>query len=422
MNEDFDFRKELSSGPLKQKGFTEELRKRIEHEIDHKKRFDFNWRKLTVRTAMTFAVLFAASQVIMHLPSSKTADEAVQPNAKMLSANAVNAEAQDRLDNSLLIAFRTDKKDQEKTREVGAGTYSTYRTLFIAPQDGKMEKVAEGEGLLVPYGQKFWWLDTLAHKTDTDDIHYLSAHQAGTKASDATFDDNVNVQINHDEKVLYAGNKYIAVAESEKAFGGSTSTEYNRAWVRELKQFGELDHEFFLTDKTDLHHVSLIEVAGDEATKAVQEGQSLVKSGNSPSKVDGESWAITRKAGKWVPQLAETYASGSNNSEGYSLYPAAVSLPKSVVAHDTLSCSWEDIRKVEPKTVDAVSSPDNQWIGIITSSKFVVHRLRDGAIDPDAMLSIPLEKGEKLVMAQWATRDYLDKWVEETTKYLKDGR
>jgi hypothetical protein len=138
--------------------------------------------------------------------------------------------------------------------------------------------------------------------------------------------------------------------------------------------------------------------------------------GQTEKGVSADQWAIVRRPGSWVPAAAKTKLEGGQ--ESYTLQPVSLTLPDAVVSHDQLCCTWADLKRVQPDATDAVSSPTKDFVAIITPSSIYFYEYRGGKLGESPLLTVNLNDNEKLVMAQWATGDYVANWVKAARNFL----
>ena len=86
--------------------------------------------------------------------------------------------------------------------------------------------------------------------------------------------------------------------------------------------------------------------------------------------------------------------------------------------YDTLLIPWKDLKGKFPFIEDAYTSPNRRIAIIIFNNKLFVYELKDGSINGNPLISIDLNEGESVIMAEWSTGSYVDTW----TKAFKDGR
>lgn len=427
-NKPEDFGKDLSDGPLPHKGFDNKLKKRIEERLElreekRRKRIlplFFAGGGLALLSALVLAVFPTVSREGLSAFSERNERQATvaqtQASPEPAAAPVVKT--------ALLIGLRTDHQETDPLHPSADIGYSSYRTLLVAPVDGTLSVAAEGSGILMPYGTKFWRIDEVNTETEHGTYQFLNPYPAEKAAQPAAiFLFNPAVELSHTEKLLFAGNQYLSVAEKERVWQGKASAEYSRIWVRKLPQLGLNRVVNFADNKKDEDHVSVQELFGSGINSRLAD---LLGSGNPegmPSQLTGESWTVVRNPGRWSAQVAETYTD-SDRSEKYLLHDLSEQLPVTVTSYDRLGCSWSVIRTLQPDAKDALSSPLDDMLAVLTDHRLVVFApvpVNGAALQEhrDPLLTVELRPGEQLVMAQWATGGYVEDWIEKTRKFLR---
>jgi hypothetical protein len=410
-----DLDPKLTNDPLHKKGFSDELQRKIEQAVDKDSRARHRMRPAFLITAIAVA---AAALIFIPWGLLQSQSKAsIAETALIAKDTEASISSPPPISSALLIGFRTDHEEKDPSRVLSTIQYSTYRTMLIAPQRGELQKTAEGNGILMPYKRDFWKIDSLTHKTSQDEYHYLSAHLAEQPVKAQSFPDDPEEEIHHVETLVFAGNQYLSVAESEEAWAGNAPTHNDRIWVRTLPQLTAGRNLDFAANKVDNRHVSLSEVFGSGLTGILDNLVSYRKSETKQTEITGESWTISREAGKWVPRVAETNAPKVSLADRYTLHDFPKALPQKVVSHDTLCCSWPNIQSNWPNATDALSSPMNDIVAIFEEGKvkFFPYGQASGG---KPLLTIDLIPGEQLVMAQWATDHYVQEWIDKVNKYL----
>lgn len=426
-----DMQEDLESGPLKQTGFTSKLQREIEQAIDRKER-----AKPRIKPYLVIAGIGAVTAIMLLYPwnaihtrsEALTAMEAPIP----IEAQSASFVAPAAINTALLIGLRTDHESTDSSRAVNPIRFSTYRTMLIAPVRGKLQKTSEGDGILMPYKQNFWKIDSLVARTKTDEIHYLSAHLADQPVKAETFADDPNEKLNHVETLRFVGNQYLSIDESEEAWVGSTPYQAERTWVRTLPQLKE-GHTMHLYNKpADKNHVSLTDLYDSSingvlsnmrlSLRSASAAPAAASAASTPAadqvgELAGESWAIERAPGRWVGKVAVTSGADAGTPERYDLRDLPRDLPDKVVNHDELCCSWGDIKANWPNASDALTSPMNDMIVIFEGGKLKFYSYGQ-APNSAPELTLDLQQGEQLVMAQWATDHYVQEWIDKVDRYL----
>jgi len=390
---EIDFEKQLSCGPFVQSGFTKELQKKILDRIDREPAIPKWWIQLLGTLAFCCALLVASTTLHWKEPlNTMTPEELDLSNVRRVTVNSdpvadLSPSPSVTVRSGLLIGLRTDDEWGE----------SSYRTIYIAPESGKLRKIAEGSGILVPYGQDFWKIAAYYRSADSGKRQYIAAHPANEEPSFLkTGEIPGNGTVTSAQKVLFAGNKYVSVAETDRMLRDHQSARDFDVWVTTIPQLKLSGH----SGEPDSRKYSLNEALRTNVS-------------------DETGWAIVRKFGQWIPGTVEYDSSAG--PDGLAVRDLGVYLPESVVSHDKLCCSREEIAALEPTAEDALSSPTDDLLAIFTDDHISVY-VKNGEIAKQPAISIPLMPNEELVMAQWATDRYVDIWADRTKQYLHESR
>jgi hypothetical protein len=371
-----DIMKDLIPGPFPRKNFTEAMKREVNRRIEmepqaRKPRFWVNAVALAAALLMLVALRFdwqAAQPLASDLTRLAATPDANSPvNAW---ANNPNHEIRD----VLLLGFRTDATQETQI--------DTYRTLMIGMDNQKLSVAAQGDGILAPYGQKFWKLEMENVKSSQGFSRYAVAHPADQKTA-VPAAERAGVKAGHIEKLLFVGNKYFSFSATDAAQPATNGSVSERVWTKEFnpaKTAGDPEKA----------HVRLQDVFGAALT--------------------GDSWSVIRGTGSWTAQTADPTGRRSTLT--------ALTLPKELVAHDSLIASWGEIKGVQPDALDAVSSPDGDMVAVFTADRLYVYPYF-GKLQGEPLLTVPLKTGEKMIMVHWANDKYAASWLESGKKYLK---
>lgn len=463
----FDFEKELASGPFPRKMFTDRLKRQIEDTIDRREKTPRRWLPLLSACSFMLCLLAVAlwfdRSPLPERNSTAPLGDRAEPTSgsfAMLSAEE-NGTAAGKMNSGLLIGLRTDGPDFAA---------SSYRTLYIAPEKGEPVKVAEGNGVLVPYKQQFWRIEPefAVNETTNEIAIQLTAYPAeqaqgetaaaeriygdisnvGSKTGNTSGDSNSNdnysdsnnsnnaggkssrdkvvalsagFSVIRTEKLMFAGNEYVAVAEAKAQAAEEPASSGKRVWVSRVPDLqsdygnGNMNDRSIgsLAHRRQVALKELLSMLPDSERKAAE--SEWGQGGGGP--VIGESWTIARRPGRWIAQAAE--AVQVNGRETVVLRDLPYPLPEAVVSHDSLCCSWNDLTERRNDAIDALSSPDGDMVAIFTNDAIAVYPIRvRGQIAEEPSLIVPLRPNEALIMAQWATGRYVDDWKQRVKRIL----
>ncbi|HHV60800.1 MAG TPA: hypothetical protein GXX49_11040 [Clostridiaceae bacterium] len=128
------------------------------------------------------------------------------------------------------------------------------------------------------------------------------------------------------------------------------------------------------------------------------------------------NWAIRRNDGKFTAYVCHGFHQVWSWYKMFGL-EIPLTLPKEVTAFDELFVPWDEIEKAFPLVVDALCSPTKDMIIIQLPDRISFRKLVNGKIGSE-VLSLPVPKDTKIIMAQWATYDYIEKWTDALKQYF----
>ncbi len=386
--DDKELFEQLARGPLARNGFDERLRSRIMKEIEQPGRRRgprfVPWARLGAAFAMVAAVLVGVgiwqAQSNGSIFESRTEGDKLQASSP--SASATEAYTTENPRSVMLIGLRKDIPE-----DAGGRAVSTYRSILVAPEDGKLTVDASLEGIYMPYKMKFFRIDAAMDSLGKG-MQTIAAVPAGEAlpANVAT-----DPAYRTSEKLLFAGNKYVSLLQTKLSV--DTSETKNEVWVKDIEQLAPSARESAAAAGDEPHH---------ELTQLVP-----------LSSTYADQWTIAREPGQWVGKVPNGTPNVVGKGAGLTIIAdwksIGLKLPQDVASYDTLWLDWDDIQAREPSAVDAFTSPTKDLLAVQTDDAIRVYayRMKESDMKP---LSIPLQNGESVVMVQWAQDNYVDNW------------
>jgi len=417
---DDELKKGLADEPLTKNGFSDALRKRIGERLDEKKSTSRQWMPWFggISAALLATAVFLSLDGYTMLRQSPAGGLESQRPVQESSAPSQfeSGERQVRVQSAVLLGLRTDYP------QAGGWDYSTYRTVMLANDQGQLQKIAEGDGILMPYRTDFMRISPQSLVISKEEYRVLGASPAiESSKSQMTNPAKSSGSLKLSEKLLFAGNRYLSVAQTiRQNTQGKESQQEEYIWVKDLRDIANNKPEA-LKNPALAPHVSMKSLYGDSiqsrlGTLNPGKKQSSGNTASARSAADnGESWAIVRKQGKWVPQLAAYMSQGSLK---FQLQDVPIDLPDSVVSYDRLTTDWNEIVRLVPDAKDAFSSPNHELLGIVSDKHISVYA-SEGQLSRNPLLTLGLEPNESIVMIQWAVDEpYIEMWKEKGKKLL----
>jgi hypothetical protein len=388
---DQELRNGLSRGPLSRNGFTDELRRKIEDRLEEAPRRFPARRWIWGGTVSLLAVCLLAiwwwpkSGEPELAPFSASADLTPQEKANLEQKMA----AERPLKSAVLIGLRTDEGSAD-----GLTGASRYRTVFVAPQDGRLQQLAEGDGILMPYRQNFWKIANARDLNGTETQVLQTYQVSGKKATSPRL---IEAPARLSEKLLFVGNVYASVRQTDLSVRRTEANARRLSasgafyyWIKDIPQMAASNDRTVWDPKRE-PHTTLQQVRG-----------------GSDSAADGltaDQWFIDRQPGRWVGRTTENGV------------PFEVS--EDVVSKDELTLPWEEISSLEPAAKDAFTSTTGDVVVAVTGSQIELYYYRKHG-EASKQVAIPLKQGETIIMMQWATEDkYIDIWKRQVPELLQ---
>jgi len=291
-----------------------------------------------------------------------------------------------------------------------------YRTLWIAPENGEVNIVAEGKGLLVPRKTGFWrvGIEREVYENWEEDFPWASPVEKVPVIQEIDPEEVEECEAENRSIILFVGNDYVSLEKESSGYCKGAAHPWCSFWL----EVSSLDS---LGMKAKCVPISAVmDTAG---TQAMQRGAKSYYAGLDDDKKESLEeapnecgWGLIRRKGSWVLRGRLVYSYEVFRGQ-YGDYDIPMDPPASLVSHDNLYPSWDVIKKAVPDAIDGFSSPLKDLLVVLTRTKMLVFiNNEEELVKP--VLEIELNKRESAVMIQWATGNYVDRWSEEVKKFL----
>lgn len=310
---------------------------------------------------------------------------------------------------------------------LGVGTGGEYRTLWITVADGRSTIVASGNGLLVPRRTGFWWVGVKPPGRDWFDTFVWAAPAGKTLtiregefeyAEDLRRWGGVN-----DPTIAFVGPDHVTIDQTFEAHGPSIA--YNQ--LLNVFALDALEHPTV----TDVEFSGLdidgvlgpgsrraLELAGKAAARAETEMADTFD----PDWVDYSDayWGIVRRPGGWSVVGRAGHSSGV--ARGYYIdYDVPVAVPASVAgAPAPDGPTWDLALEEVPDATDLLTAPTGDIVLVVTPRRLWVLPYDGHRLGP-ALGVVSLSQPMSVVMEQWATGVWVDRWTSQVVPLLRQG-
>lgn len=294
------------------------------------------------------------------------------------------------------------KIPQESGSNDGDNTDFTYQTIWLAIDSKKLHPILSGNDIFFPRSSGFWELQVRQVQEGAKREDVFSAHDVATKLQTQQ-QSALKISRGEDKtgagkKIIdYVGNDYVAVESGE-----------------------------------DGKHLQVLPVDKISATEGIKLSDLLGKSGtatfsnartqarqslNNTKNIaffndDGfeKNFGLTRKNGHWYLRGRIIYTYQDANNPSYMDFNVNLIPPAKLIFYDTLCLSWQYIKDRVPDAVDAFTSPNQNMALVLTKTKLQVYAISAGQLGSEPLARIDLQTGASVIMAEWATANYVDNW------------
>jgi len=286
-------------------------------------------------------------------------------------------------------------------RDIGVNQKGlSYRTLWISSVECNIEPVIEIENLLVPRKTGFWILgvNRSTNESYTMDSIFSFPIEVNKKLEDVKL--QVNGRGNFFRRILFVGNDYVSTEYSVMNSDGTKG-------IANRLQVLPMDKIF------DSKGIEISDVAGENGTTAlITAGKTLLsnqqnKEGfqEAPSE---DSFGVIRRNGHWA--IKGRINSKDPISDAFLDFNVNIMPPSKMLNYDSLHISWREIKEKVPDAIDAYTSPNKDIALVICKDVILVYSIQGKKIGDRPLKKISMQQGENVVMAEWSTGDYVERW------------
>lgn len=296
-------------------------------------------------------------------------------------------------------------KSFSKTSSKSSNNEWTYRTLWISYINSSPRPVYEMKDLFVPRKSGFWKLGVtgIMEKGTLRDTLYAYPADKEVSLPDEKETSAANRDSDILKSILYVSNDYLSIEHSEKSSSGD----------RDLLKVLPIDNV------ETANTLKISDISGESGRNALIDGASKYISSNQNIKnkyqndaVSEESFGVVRRNGHWIMK-------GRLNSifdSSYADFNIKAIPPSKLVIYDELCLPWNEVKSRIPEALDVYTSPNRDMAVILTANNIFIYPIENGNLSEKPSGKIRLKDKETVVMAEWCTGRYTEKWEKEFLK------
>jgi hypothetical protein len=93
-------------------------------------------------------------------------------------------------------------------------------------------------------------------------------------------------------------------------------------------------------------------------------------------------------------------------------------MPESLLKYDSIYAPWSQIKQSIPQVKDIFSSPNKNMSIVVTDESLQVYPISGNTLEAAPIKEIKLKENETVIMAEWATGEYVEMWNDQVNKSL----
>lgn len=329
---------------------------------------------------------------------------AAKNSANLSEKNGAQVEA---LRSGLLLGFRVPD---------AAGGYK-YTTYWIASMNNYIRPVLSSDNVFLPRKDGFWRLqvDKAMGSEGIEDVltatmvsisnskKYLNVMDSG--------DVSKRIETKVEKSILYVGNDFVCVENTIHNKGKDASSTYLEKVLSTLP----------VDNLTNTRGLRFSDLTGENGIMAMEGAaanvigsptSNVIKS--STDKYQEENFALFRKTGHWF--FKGRVSLTQDDPLSFVDYNINLIPPPNMVAYDMLHVPWTTIKDTVPQAIDAYTSPNSDIAVIITPTEIQLYGIEGGALSGKPLAKYSITDGSSVIMAEWATADYVQNWENAFVK------
>lgn len=287
-----------------------------------------------------------------------------------------------------------------------------YRTIWINSQDRNIPEVYEIDDLFVPRKNGFWMInmEREMYRDNIRDRINIVPKFTQEAVEDIEEDEEKGIKTILEgrssikrsfpsvlKNILFIGNDYISIEKIDLDLNNKKTLEI-----------------YGLDNIEDENPIKLSDIIGPEGKQIFEEGAENILSLES-AQLNETNMALDRKNGYWIFKGRVNYK--QNEEQLYKDFNIKAIPPVEMVKFDELIIPWNILKSQIPQAIDVYSSPNEEFIIVVTHSNLLIYPVSNGEIiSKEAIKKIPLVANSSIIMSEWAVGRYTDIWQNEIIK------
>ena len=318
-------------------------------------------------------------------------------NGNIINDSSINEN--NNSDVGVMIGLKTPRVLDED----GNYTEDEYRTIWISYKDDDINAIYEKENIIFPRMNGIWSINAKYSEINNKHFDYF---EVTTLEGKVTSNSEYSKEVSSYKSINFIGNDYIAL---ESYNGENFINEYHDYKIVPVDNINSNEglsvDQIFNKDIKDLFNTDF---------KNAYENITDEDKNNYNNSVDYTNITMARNDGRWI--LRGKIRAVEENKEGKD-FNVSIDPNKKLINFNSLLVPWKILKGEVPFLSDAYTSPNGE-IALVRYKKYLsVYRIENGHLQGSPLINIPLQKNERIIMAEWCTSGYVDEWQ----KAFNDG-
>ncbi|WP_010293153.1 hypothetical protein [Clostridium senegalense] len=171
----------------------------------------------------------------------------------------------------------------------------------------------------------------------------------------------------------------------------------------------------------EMKSISISKILGKEQLEVVNE--EIMRINNKTGSINKEDYTkdfwgfgVERVPGKWGMK-GRVNQDLTNND--YADFQIPIDVPQTLLKYDSVYLPLAKVKEQVPRAKDVICSPNKDMAVVFTDEKILVYKIVGTNLSDSPLGEFDLKENEKLIMAEWATGDYVDQWDKEVNENLE---
>lgn len=309
------------------------------------------------------------------------------------------------MDSGILLGVKTQSFDE--VNEIPQWKYSTY---WIQMDNRDLETIYRLDRLLLPRKNGFWMIDqdreeaegVISDQLIATPLFNYTEQEKALKDLSFNIEEKLFPQGVSPERmtpsilksIIFVGNDYISVE----------NIDLDRGDRRTLQVYA-------IDNLREKRPVKLSDLIGDTGSSLFAEGARNAMNVTGDITPNEENIGLARRNGYWTLKGRINFR--EKDEELYREFNIKAIPPKEMVSFDELSIPYDAVRLAVPDVLDVFSSPNNDFLIVITTSGIVIYSVEGYDINTAPLAKFELPNDSTVVMSEWAVDRYPDIWRNE---------